>query len=80
MRHWTGACAPRAYPVSLYIDGITVEVDDSDYEPDAVMHFGDRLPDDAVAVPNPLLIVEVLSASTSASDRAWKLREYFRLP
>jgi Uma2 family endonuclease len=64
----------------VYTDGITVEVDDSDYEPDAVLHCGDRLPDDAVAVPNPLLIVEVLSPSTSASDRAWKLREYFRLP
>jgi Uma2 family endonuclease len=55
-------------------------VDDSDYEPDAVLHCGERLSDDAVAVPDPLVIVEVLSPSTSASDRAWKLREYFRLP
>jgi Uma2 family endonuclease len=27
-----------------------------------------------------LIIVEVLSPATSATDRAWKLREYFRLP
>jgi Uma2 family endonuclease len=27
-----------------------------------------------------MVIVEVLSPSTSATDRAWKLREYFRLP
>jgi Uma2 family endonuclease len=31
-------------------------------------------------VPHPLVIVEVPSPSTSATDRAWKLREYFRLP
>jgi hypothetical protein len=32
-----------------------------------------------VAVDHPLIIVEVLSPSTSAIDRAFKLREYFRL-
>ena len=64
----------------VYTDGMTVEVGDSDYEPDAVVHFDGKLPDDAVAVPDPLVIVEVLSPSTSATDRAWKLHEYFRLP
>jgi Uma2 family endonuclease len=36
-------------------------------------------PDDAIAVPDPLIIVEVLSPSSSAADRAWKLREHFRV-
>ena len=27
-----------------------------------------------------MIIAEVLSPSTSTTDRAWKLREYFRLP
>ena len=67
-------------PCEVYTDGMTVEVEDSDYEPDAVLHCGDKLPDDAVAVPHPLVIVEVLSPSTSSTDRAWKLQEYFRLP
>ena len=67
-------------PCEVYTDGMTVEVDDSDYEPDAVLHCGDKLPDDAVVVPNPLVIVEVLSPSTSSTDRAWKLGEYFKLP
>jgi Uma2 family endonuclease len=53
---------------------------DSDYEPDAVVHCGARLPGDAIAIPDPLIIVEVLSPSTSSTDRAWKLREYFKLP
>ncbi len=67
-------------PCHVYADGATVEVGDSDYEPDAVMHCGAKLPDDAIAVPDPVIIVEVLSPSTSATDRAWKLQEYFRLP
>jgi Uma2 family endonuclease len=64
----------------VYTDGMTVEVEEGDYEPNAVVHCGDKLPDEAVAVPDPLIIVEVLSPSTSATDRAWKLQEYFRLP
>jgi Uma2 family endonuclease len=39
-----------------------------------------RVQGDGMAVPEPLIVVEVLSPSTSATDRAWKLREYFRLP
>ena len=31
-------------------------------------------------MPDPISIVEVLSPSTSAIDRAWKLQEDFRLP
>jgi Uma2 family endonuclease len=67
-------------PSQAFIDGVTVEVGDSDYEPDAVVHCGPKLPGDAVAVPDPLIIVEVLSPSTSSTDRAWKLQEYFKLP
>jgi Uma2 family endonuclease len=67
-------------PCEVYTDGITVEVGNSDYEPDAVLRDGDRLGDDAIAVPDPLVIVEVLSPSTSGIDRAFKLAEYFRLP
>ena len=68
-------------PCQVFTDGMTLEVDDSDYEPDCVVRCGgERLPGDAVAVPDPLIVVEVLSPSTSAMDRAWKLKEYFRLP
>jgi Uma2 family endonuclease len=59
---------------------VTIERGDSDYEPDALVHCGDRLPDDAVTVPEPLIVVEVLSPSTSATDRTTKLEKYFRLP
>jgi Uma2 family endonuclease len=67
-------------PCQVFTDGMTIEVGDSDYEPDAVLRCGPRLPNDAVAIPDPLVIVEVLSPGTSAIDRGHKLREYFRVP
>ena len=48
-------------PCHAYPDGATVEVDDSDFEPDAILHCGPKLPGDAIAVPDPLVVVEVLS-------------------
>jgi Uma2 family endonuclease len=73
------AVAEAGLPCHVYGDGMTVEVDDSDYEPDVLLHCGPDLPDDAVVVPDPLVIVEVLSPSTSGTDRAWKMGEYFRV-
>jgi Uma2 family endonuclease len=67
-------------PCQVFPDGMTIEVGDSDYEPDAVLRCGPRLPNDAVAIPDPLVVVEVLSPGTSAIDRGHKLREYFRVP
>jgi Uma2 family endonuclease len=66
-------------PCQVFPDGMTIEVGDSDYEPDAVLRCGPSLPNNAVALPDPLVIVEVLSPSTSAIDRGHKLREYFSL-
>jgi Uma2 family endonuclease len=67
-------------PCEVFPDGMTIEVDDSDYEPDAVLRCGDRLPNDAVAVPDPMVIVEVVSPSTSGIDLGVKFRDYFRVP
>jgi Uma2 family endonuclease len=66
-------------PCEALPDGITVEVGDCDYEPDAIVQCGPLDPN-AVAADRPLVVVEVLSPSTSSTDRAWKLQEYFRLP
>jgi Uma2 family endonuclease len=68
-------------PYQVFTDGMTLEIGDSDYEPDCVVRCGDQsLPGDVIAVPDPLIVAEVLSPSTSGVDRAWKLGEYFRLP
>ena len=61
--------------------GITIEVDDdTDYEPDAVVNCGPRLPPDATAASNPVIVVEVLSPSTQSIDSGDKLADYFRVP
>ena len=50
------------------------------YEPDAVVTCGERMGDDAIVAPNPVVVVEVLSPSTRAVDTGAKLTDYFRVP
>ncbi len=61
-------------------DGATVETGDSDYEPDALVNCGEPMAGDAVAAPNPVIIVEVLSPGTASTDTGGKLADYFRVP
>ena len=74
------AVAAAGLPCHVYGDGMTVEVDDSDFEPDVVLHCGESLPTDAVAVPEPLVVAEVLSPGTRGDDLTRKLVAYFRVP
>lgn len=60
-------------------DGATVETGDSDYEPDALVNYGEAMADDAVAAPNPVIVVEVLSPGTASTDTGGKLADYFRV-
>jgi Uma2 family endonuclease len=61
-------------------DGMTIQVDNSDYEPDALVRCGPILPGDSTKVSDPLVLVEVLSPDSGSRDRATKLRGYFKLP
>jgi Uma2 family endonuclease len=74
------AVAAAGLPCHVYPDGVTVEVDDNDFEPDAVLRCGEPLPGNAIAVPDPLIVVEVLSPSTRGDDLTRKLVAYFRVP
>ncbi|MBV1796576.1 Uma2 family endonuclease [Siccirubricoccus sp. G192] len=68
-------------PCEALTDGITVEIDDdTDYEPDAIVNCGPRMPDEAVTAPNPVIVVEVLSPSSRSVDAGAKLADYFRVP
>jgi Uma2 family endonuclease len=60
-------------------DGATVETGESDYEPDALINCGPPMPDDALAAPNPVVVVEVLSPGTAGTDTGGKLEGYFRV-
>lgn len=61
-------------------DGATIATGESDYEPDAVVNCGPPMADDALTVPNPLIVVEVLSPSTQSADTSAKLTGYFAVP
>jgi Uma2 family endonuclease len=61
-------------------DGMAVRVDDSTvYEPDALVRCGGPLPDEAIELGDPVVVVEVLSPSTRARDSGAKLADYVRL-
>lgn len=68
-------------PCETLPDGASVEVDpDTIYEPDVLVRCGPPLPDDAVRLRDPIILVEVRSPSTAARDAGAKLEDYFRLP
>jgi len=61
-------------------DGMTVRVDaHTAHEPDALVYCGQELPDSTVEVPNPIIVIEVLSPSTRHIDASAKLAGYFRV-
>ncbi len=74
------AVAKAGVPCQALPDGATVETGDSDYEPDALVNCGAPMADDAVAAPNPVIIVEVLSPGTMSTDTGGKLADYFSVP
>ena len=75
-----GAIRAAGLPCEALADGVTIEVgSDTDYEPDAVVNCGERISDNAVAAPNPVVVVEVLSPSTRSVDTGAKLTDYFSL-
>lgn len=76
-----GALRGASSPCHVLPDGMTVRVDDETaFEPDALVYCGPRIDGDQIDVPNPIIIVEVLSPSTEKYDTGAKLAGYFRVP
>jgi len=68
-------------PCEALVDGPTIEVGESDYEPDVIVRCGsDALSGDNLAVPDAMVVVEVLSPTTRRIDVSRKLADYFQLP
>jgi Uma2 family endonuclease len=79
-RALSDAIEERGLTCEALPDGMTIKIDEhTAYEPDTLVHCGEPLPDDAVLVPEPVIVVEVLSPSTRARDAGAKLADYFRL-
>jgi Uma2 family endonuclease len=68
-------------PCHVLSDGVTIRIDGmTAYEPDALVYRGQERPLSDVEVPDPVILVEVLSPSTRQIDASIKLTGYFRLP
>ena len=62
-------------------DGATIPIDShTAYEPDASVRVGPPLPGRDMKVPDPIIVVEVLSPSSVHMDTSAKLIGYFKLP
>lgn len=73
--------ARAGLPCLAMPDGMTVEIEeDTDYEPDASVHCGPPPPADTLAVPNPVIVAEVVSPASRGVDTGKKLADYFRRP
>lgn len=67
-------------PCEALPDGLTVPIDaTTSYEPDALVRCGPPLDADAVKVPDPMIVVEVISPGSRRIDTHTKLTDYFRL-
>jgi Uma2 family endonuclease len=74
------AIAAAKAPCRALIEGVSVRVDAGTvFEPDVLVYCGARLPPEALEIPDPIVVVEVLSPSTAARDHGVKLSGYFAL-
>ncbi len=70
----------RGLPCYVLPDGMTVRIDKSTaFEPDALVYCGTKVPPRSLEIPEPVVIVEVLSPSTRRIDTFAKVSGYFRL-
>jgi Uma2 family endonuclease len=68
-------------PCLMLPDGMTVRIDrNTAHEPDALVYCGQKVAPHSLEVPNPVIVVEVLSPSTRHIDAAFKLEGYFSVP
>jgi Uma2 family endonuclease len=77
----SAAVATAGLPCEVLVDGATIEVGESDYEPDVIVRCGpEEIDANGFTVPDPLIIVEVLSPTTRRTDVSQKLVDDFQLP
>lgn len=68
-------------PCFAVIDGASVRLEnDKLVAPDVLVYCGKRVPRNTLEVPNPIIIVEVLSPSTAKFDMSIKFQGYFAIP
>jgi Uma2 family endonuclease len=67
-------------PCRFVLDSAAVRIDvRSIYQPDAMVYRGAPVSRDALEIPNPVLVFEVLSPGNAVTDLRDKLQGYFRV-
>jgi Uma2 family endonuclease len=75
------AIANAKVPCRFVLDSAAVRIDArSLYQPDALVYCGEPVSADALEIPNPVVVFEVLSPGNAATDLRDKLQGYFRVP
>lgn len=68
-------------PCHVAVDGPSVRFSNNKLvEPDVLVYCGEKVPRDVLEVPNPLIVLEVLSPSTGTMDMGVKMQGYLALP
>jgi Uma2 family endonuclease len=68
-------------PCHVTKDGAIVRISPKTaFEPDGVVYCSPRLPREKVEIPEPVVVVEVLSDGTAERDQGPKLAGYFSVP
>jgi Uma2 family endonuclease len=76
-----GAVVRAGLPCRMFPDGMTVRITARNaYEPDALVVCPPPADLNTMEIPNPVIVVEVLSPSTAGDDHGVKLDGYFSLP
>ena len=76
-----GAIRNTGAPCHVTSDGAIVRISpNTAFEPDALVYVSPRQPPDAVEIPTPVIVVEVLSEATAERDQGVKLAGYFSVP
>ena len=75
------AIAKANMPCRFVLDSAAVPIDTrSLYQPDALVYCGEPVSPDALEIPHPVVVLEVLSPGNAATDLRDKLQGYFRVP
>jgi Uma2 family endonuclease len=72
------AIAQAGVPCRFVLDSAAVRIDaGSGYQPDVMVYRGEPVSGDALVIPNPVIVVEVLSPGNAIKDLRDKLQGYF---
>jgi Uma2 family endonuclease len=75
------AIAQAGLPCRAFVDSLGVKIDDTTvFEPDALVNCGAPISRGSLIAPNPVIVVEVISPTSTRRDLAVKFTNYFRHP